>query len=186
MQFEPLGIEGAWLITPRIHHDDRGEFLEWHKASAMTETVGHALNVAQANCSVSARGVVRGIHYAAVPPGQAKYVTCVAGAVRDVIVDLRTDSSTFGHWEAVLLDDVGRRSVYLSEGLGHGFCALEDGSTVVYLCSEEYDPAREHAIHPLDPALAIDWGIDPAEIRMSVRDSTAPTLQHHPRRAEGS
>ena len=106
--------------------------------------VGHRLDLQQANCSVSAAGVLRGIHFADVPPGQAKYVTCVKGAVLDVAIDVRVGSPTFGTWDAVLLDDVDRRAVYLSEGLGHAFLSLEDDSTVLYLCSTGYSPGREH------------------------------------------
>ena len=84
---------------------------------------------------MSAPGVLRGIHFSDVPPGQAKYVTCVAGAVLDVVVDIRVGSPTFGQWDSVLLDDVDRREIYLAEGLGHAFMSLADGSTVVYLCS---------------------------------------------------
>ena len=89
---------------------------------------------------MSAKGVVRGIHFSDVPPGQAKYVTCVAGAVLDVVVDIRVGSPTFGRWDSVLLDDVDRRQIYLGEGLGHAFMSLADGSTVVYLCSTAYAP----------------------------------------------
>ena len=176
MQIQPLSIEGAWVMTPRIFGDDRGAFLEWFKEPAFTEAVGHPLNLAQANCSVSARGVVRGIHFADIPPGQAKYVTCVRGAVLDVIVDIRVGSPTFGAWEAVRLDEKDRRAVYLSEGLGHGFAALEDGSTVVYLCSAGYAPSREHEVHPLDPAIGIDWGLGDAPFELSAKDAKAPTL----------
>lgn len=176
MQIEPLNIEGAWVITPRIHGDDRGAFLEWFKEPAFAEAVGSPLHLAQANCSVSARGVVRGIHYADVPPGQAKYVTCVRGAVLDVIVDIRVGSPTFGKWASVTLDDKSRKAVYLQEGLGHGFASHEDGSTVVYLCSTEYNPAAEHEIHPLDPALGIDWGLGSQETELSGKDAAAPSL----------
>ena len=130
----------------------------------------------QANASVSAKGVVRGIHFADVPPGQAKYVTCVKGSVLDVIVDIRVGSPTFGQWTSVLLDDRDRRAVYLSEGLGHGFCSLEDGSTVVYLCSEGYNPSGEHEVHPLDPAIGIEWPLDGVEPELSAKDAAAPTL----------
>ena len=176
MQAEPLPIEGAWVFTPRIHGDERGSFLEWFKDSSFTRTVGHGLNLAQANASVSAKGVLRGIHFADVPPGQAKYVTCVKGAVLDVIVDVRVGSPTFSHWTSVLLDDRERRAVYLSEGLGHGFCSLEDGSTVVYLCSEGYNPSREHGVHPFDPAIGIQWPLSRVDTELSARDSVAPTL----------
>ena len=90
-----LDIDGAWLFAPQIHGDRRGSFLEWFRDAEFSADVGHRMGLAQANCSVSRRGVIRGIHYADVPPGQAKYVTCVAGAIQDVVVDLRTGSPGF-------------------------------------------------------------------------------------------
>ena len=109
---EPISIGGAWTFTPALHRDDRGYFLEWFRAAELSESLGYRPEVAQANCSVSRRGVVRGIHFASVPPGQAKYVTCVSGAVLDVIVDVRVGSPTYGRWEAVRLDDTSRRAVF--------------------------------------------------------------------------
>ncbi|MFF0432169.1 dTDP-4-dehydrorhamnose 3,5-epimerase [Streptomyces sp. NPDC004327] len=175
MKVNPLGIEGAWEFVPQQHGDARGLFLEWYKADALTEAAGHPLNLKQGNLSVSSAGVVRGIHFADVPPGQAKYVTCVRGAVLDIIVDVRVGSPTFGRWEAVRLDDQDRKAVYLSEGLGHGFCALTDDATVSYLCSEGYAPQREHGIHPLDPEIAIEWPVD-GEPELSAKDAQSPTL----------
>jgi dTDP-4-dehydrorhamnose 3,5-epimerase len=174
MKIRQLAIEGAWEITPQQHGDHRGRFLEWYRYDHLAEAVGHPLELAQANLSVSARGVVRGIHYADVPPGQAKYVTCVQGAVVDVVVDLRRGSPTFGRWEAVRLDDVDRRAVYVAEGLGHGFCAVTEDATVAYLCSTTYHPAAEHAVDALDPELGIAWPTE-APIR-SARDAAAPPL----------
>lgn len=181
MEFRQLQVPGAWEITPRQFGDPRGVFLEWFKDPAFVDAVGHPLNLQQANCSVSAAGVLRGIHYADVPPGQAKYVTCVRGAVLDVVVDIRVGSPTFGRWDSVLLDDTDRRAIYLGEGLGHAFLSLEDHSTVVYLCSTGYAPDREHGIHPLDAEVAIDWpsrGRDggPLELLLSDKDVAAPTL----------
>jgi dTDP-4-dehydrorhamnose 3,5-epimerase len=174
VKVRPLSVEGAYEITPVQHGDPRGLFLEWLRADQLSAAIGHPFPLAQANMSVSAAGVVRGIHFADVPPGQAKYVTCPRGAVLDVIVDLRVGSPTFGRWEAVRLDDVDRRAVYLAEGLGHGFCALTDDATLTYLCSTGYNPAVERCVHPLDPDLGIDW---PAESpRLSERDAAAPTL----------
>ncbi|MEU4814682.1 dTDP-4-dehydrorhamnose 3,5-epimerase [Micromonospora aurantiaca] len=174
MKIRPLSIEGAWEVTPRRHGDARGLFLEWYRFDRLAEAVGRPLRLAQANLSVSARGVVRGIHFADVPPGQAKYVTCVRGAVLDVVVDVRAGSPTYGRWEAVRLDDTDRRAVYLAEGLGHGFCALTDDATLSYLCSATYNPATEHTVHPLDPDLGIDW---PAAMPLlSERDAAAPRL----------
>ena len=174
MKIRPLSISGAWEITPVQHGDPRGLFLEWYRIDQLSAAVGHPLRLAQGNLSVSSRGVVRGLHFADTPPGQAKYVTCVRGAVLDVIVDIRVGSPTFGQWEGVRLDDVDRRAVYLAEGLGHGFCALTDGATLTYLCSEGYNARGEHAVHPLDPDLAIDWPAD--EPQLSARDAAAPSL----------
>ena len=151
MKIRPLTVEGAFEITPVQHVDARGTFLEWYRFDALAAAVGHPLDLAQANLSASARGVVRGIHFADVPPGQAKYVTCVAGAVLDVVVDVRVGSPTFGAWEAVPLDDRDRRAIYLAEGLGH-----------------------EHGIHPLDPRLGIAWPV--ADPELSPKDAAAPPL----------
>lgn len=176
MRVESLDIEGAWVVTPAIHGDARGAFLEWFKQEAFRRAVGHTFTVEQANCSVSARGVLRGIHFADVPPSQAKYVMCTAGAILDVVVDIRVGSPTFGQWRSVRLDDRDRRAVYLSEGLGHGFLSLQDGSTVVYLCSTPYNPGREHEIHPRDPALGIDWELGDLVPELSAKDAAAPSL----------
>jgi dTDP-4-dehydrorhamnose 3,5-epimerase len=172
---EPLGIPGAWVFVPRIYRDDRGSFLELFRGAEFSGDVGHPLDVAQANCSVSRRGVIRGIHFAEVPPGQAKYITCVSGEILDVVVDLRTGSPSFGRWEAVKLDAETRCAVYLAEGLGHAFMALNDRATVVHLCSTPYAPGREHGVHPLDPAIGIAWpaGVD---FVLSEKDAAAPTM----------
>jgi dTDP-4-dehydrorhamnose 3,5-epimerase len=174
VKIRPLAIEGAFEVTPVQHGDSRGTFLEWYRFDVLASAVGHPLDLAQANLSMSSRDVVRGIHFADVPPGQAKYVTCVAGAVLDVIVDLRVGSPTFGSWEAVQLDSDERRAVYLAEGLGHAFCSLSSSATVTYLCSSTYNPEREHGIHPLDGDLGIAW---PATVPLlSTKDAAAPTL----------
>jgi dTDP-4-dehydrorhamnose 3,5-epimerase len=174
VKIRPLSIEGAWEITPVQHGDPRGMFMEWYRFDHLAEAVGHPLRLAQANLSTSARGVVRGVHFADVPPSQAKYVSCVKGAGIDVIVDLRAGSPTFGQHEKIRLDDVERRAVYISEGLGHGFCALSDDATLTYFCSETFAPTREHAVHPLDPELGIEWPVD--QPQLSAKDAAAPTL----------
>ena len=175
MQVDELSVPGAWTFTPRQFADPRGVFLEWFKAAVLEEAIGHPLTVKQANHSVSAKGTLRGVHFADVAPGQAKYVYCTRGAVLDVIVDLRVGSPTFGVSDAVRLDDVDRRGVYLSEGLGHAFLALTDDANVTYLCSEPYSPGREHGLHPLDPELALPLP-DDVEHLLSDKDAAAPTL----------
>lgn len=175
MKATPLSIEGAWLFEPTTFADRRGSFTAPFQGPAFRDALGFDLTVAQTNQSVSARGVVRGVHYADVPPGQAKYLYVATGAVRDVVVDLRVGSPTFGRVEAVDLDAASMRAVYLSEGLGHAFQALADTTVVGYLCSTSYTPAAEHGISPLDPALALPWaeGVEPV---LSDKDRAAPTL----------
>lgn len=175
MKVTELAVPGAFAVHPRQFHDERGVFLEWYRHEALAEAVGHPLDLAQANCSVSRRGTLRGIHYADVPPGQAKYVTCARGAVLDVIVDLRVGSPTFGKYDAVRLDETERGAVYVAEGLGHSFVALTDDATVLYLCSTVYNPAGEHGINPLDEELGIDWPRD-VELLTSPKDTEAPSL----------
>jgi dTDP-4-dehydrorhamnose 3,5-epimerase len=171
----PLDIEGAFVHEPKVFPDSRGSFHEWFRAEDLQASFGHRLDLAQANCSVSRRGTLRGVHFADVPPSQAKYITCVRGAVLDVIVDVRVGSPTFGRWEGVRLDDEQHHAVYLAEGLGHAFMALTDDATVVYLCSAGYAPGREHGIDPLDPDLGIAWPAD-VEPLLSEKDAQAPTL----------
>lgn len=175
---ESLGIEGAWVFTPQVHRDDRGLFLEAFRGTEFAADLGYRLEVAQVNCSVSRRGVIRGIHYADVPPGQAKYVSCVRGAILDVVVDLRAGSPGFGAWRAVRLDDVSREAVFLAEGLGHAFMALSDEATVLYLCSTPFAPGSEHGVNPLDPAIGIAWALEgmDGEPVLSDKDAAAPAL----------
>ena len=173
---DPLSIEGAWMFTPCVHTDDRGSFLEWFRAGELAGVLGYQPDIAQANCSVSRRGVLRGVHFADVPPGQAKYVSCVSGAILDVIVDLRVGSPGYGRWEAVRLDEQSRRAVFLSEGLGHAFMALTERATALYLCSTPYAPSREHGVHPLDPGLGISWPRDVQPV-LSEKDAAAPSLE---------
>jgi len=156
-------------------------FLELFKETAFVDAVGHPLDLKQANCSVSSAGVVRGIHFAQIPPSQAKYVTCPRGAVMDYVIDIRVGSPTFGRWDSVLLDDVDRRAVYVSEGLGHMFVSLEDNSTVVYLCSAPYAPGREFGVNPRCETVGIEFPArardgSPLELLLSEKDAAAPGL----------
>lgn len=176
MKYRELAIPGSWEITPQVHADLRGEVFEWFSEPAFAGMAGHRFGIRQVNGSVSSAGVLRGLHFAEVPPGQAKYVTCVRGSVFDVVVDIRVGSPTYGQWDAVMLDEAERRSMYLSEGLAHGFLALQDNSTVMYLCSAPYTPAREHTIAANDPEIGVDWPLPPERRVMSPRDTEAPTL----------
>ena len=176
MEFIPLGISGAYHVKNVVHADDRGEFVEWFRVDKMVAATGYRFPVSQANLSRSTKGVVRGIHFADVPPGQAKLVTCLSGAIRDVVVDIRVGSPTFGTWEAVDLDSASRDAVLLPVGVGHAFVAQEDNTLVAYLVSDVYTPHAEHGIHPLDADLAIDFGFAPDHLVLSPKDQEAPTL----------
>ncbi|MDD2818449.1 MAG: dTDP-4-dehydrorhamnose 3,5-epimerase family protein [Candidatus Nanopelagicales bacterium] len=175
MQVNELAIEGVWSFTPLQRPDDRGVFLEAFKADMLRTASGHSLALEQMNISVSKLGTVRGVHFAQVPPGQAKYVQCFSGRILDIVVDIRVGSPTFGQWDAIELNDENRIGLYISEGLGHAFCALSDSVTVGYLCSEPYAPGREHGIHPLDPALGLPFPEGTAAL-LSPKDAAAPTL----------
>ncbi|RKT57434.1 dTDP-4-dehydrorhamnose 3,5-epimerase family protein [Saccharothrix australiensis] len=174
MQARELKIPGAFEFTPSVFPDDRGMFVSPFQERAFTEAVGHGLRLGQTNHSRSRRGVVRGVHYADVPPGQSKYVHCPHGRLLDVLVDIRVGSPTFGSWDAVELSSEAFNAVYVPEGIGHALMALEDGSVTSYLCSEGYNPKAERGIHPL--SLDLPWPADVTPL-LSPKDDAAPTLE---------
>jgi len=176
VQFRELSIPDAFEITPILRSDERGVFLEWYRFDLLAEVVGHPLDLRQANTSVSKRGTVRGIHFADIQPGQAKYVTAVHGAVLDYVVDIRVGSPTFGQWDSVRLDDLGRKAIYLAEGLGHAFVALTEGATVSYLVSDTFNASREHGINPLDLDLGLVFPEEAGGLLLSPKDTDAPSL----------
>jgi dTDP-4-dehydrorhamnose 3,5-epimerase len=183
MKLTPLGIDGAWLAESPVWSDDRGFFREWFKSEDVKSTTGRDFGIEQANISLSSAGTLRGIHYSIAPRGQAKWITCVSGSIQDVIVDIRPDSQTFGKWIEVLLTGNSGQAVFISEGLGHGFVALEDNTAVAYLVSTPYSPSDEFEINPLDEKISINWGMDINELKISEKDKNAPTLAE--RLAEG-
>lgn len=176
MHIRELSIPDSYEITPVLREDDRGLFLEVYRHDRLSEAIGHPLDLRQVNTSVSKKGVVRGIHFADVPPGQAKYVTAAHGAVLDFVIDIRVGSPTFGRWDSVLLDTVDRRSIYLAEGLGHAFVALSEDATVSYLVSDTYNAAREHGINPLDPGVGLVFPPAAGDLILSPKDTDAPSL----------
>ena len=170
-----LDLDGAWIFAPPIHLDSRGAFREWFKRADVERLTGRSLEIAQANCSVSRHGVVRGIHFSSGQPGQAKLVTCASGAILDVVVDLRVGSPDFGRWIAVPLSAENGASVFIEEGLGHGFATLSSEATVVYLCSAAFDPGHEHGVNPFDSELGVGWSLDGPAV-LSAKDAEAPSL----------
>ena len=176
MEITPLEIEGAWVAESPIWSDDRGFFREWFKSESIKTVTGRDFGIEQANISLSSKGTLRGIHYSIAPRGQAKWVTCVSGAIKDVIVDIRPESPTFGKWIDVELRGDSGKAVLIGEGLGHGFIALEDNTTVAYLVSTPFSPTYEFEINPLDEKIGINWSMPIIDLKISDKDKNAPTL----------
>jgi|SRR6184192_1548994 len=176
MTVRPLEIDGSFLVTARSFGDDRGDFFEIYREDVLIEALGYAPRIMQTNISTSCRNVVRGVHGAATPPGLAKFVTCLRGSLLDFVVDVRTGSPTFGQWEMIVLNGHGRTAVYVEEGLGHAFIALEDDTCIQYQLSDLYRPAEVLAVHPLDPEIGLPLNL-PGEPILSDRDAIAPTLR---------
>lgn len=172
-----LALHGAWVYSPRIHSDQRGSFHEWFRAEEFTQKLGYPFPVAQGNLSHSMQRVVRGIHLAELPPGQAKYVMCVSGSVQDILVDLRLGSPTFGQHISLELSQDNGWGVYIPSGIGHGFAVTSTKATITYLVTEAYNPQREFAVNPYDPTLALGWTIPREEAILSDKDHNAPSLE---------
>lgn len=175
MEFRELQVPNAFEFVPQQHSDARGVFLEQLRIDHLALVLGHTFSVKQVNTSVSHKGVVRGIHFADVPPGQAKYVTVSHGSILDFVVDIRVGSPTFGVWDSQVLDSTRRNALYLAEGLGHAFVSLEDNTVVTYLVSEVFNPSAEHGINPLDEDIALIFP-EGLELKLSPKDSEAPSL----------
>lgn len=171
MQTVPLTLSGPILIAPEVHGDERGFFVETFREAVLSE-MGIAHGFVQDNQSRSRQGIVRGMHY---QPGQSKLVRCARGAILDVLVDIRRGSPQFGEWEAVTLDDVAHRQLYVPNGFAHGFCVLSDIADVTYKVSTYYEPGAESGFAYDDPAVGIDWPQADTLIA-SARDREAPTL----------
>jgi dTDP-4-dehydrorhamnose 3,5-epimerase len=172
MQRLATKLEGPILVEPVVHGDPRGFFHESYRKSTFAELGIHD-DFVQHNHSRSRRGVVRGMHF---QRGMAKLVGCACGAIRDVLVDLRRDSPSFGQWEAFELNDENLRQVYCPDGFAHGFCVTSESADVIYKCSSYYDPSLEGGIRYDDPDVGIAWP-DGLGLQPSERDANAPLLR---------
>jgi dTDP-4-dehydrorhamnose 3,5-epimerase len=173
MQRLETRLEGLVLLEPVVHGDARGFFVETFRADA-ARSFGIPTEFVQDNHSRSRQGTLRGIHFQT-SPGQGKLVRAARGTVWDVVVDLRRGSPTFGQWEAVELDDVKGRMLWIPVGFGHGFLVLSEVADFVYKCTNYYDPATEAGIRFDDPDVGIEWPSG-VELLYSDRDATAPLL----------
>lgn len=173
MQVTELSIPGALLIEPAVHGDARGFFVETYREPAWSEH-GVPSTWAQDNHSRSAKGVLRGMHFA-IGEGQAKLVRCARGRILDVIVDLRKGSPAYGEWQAVELSDENMHQLYVPIGLAHGFVVLSDVADVTYKCTTVYDGSVERGIAYNDPEIGIEWP-EHLELLVSQRDAEGPKL----------
>lgn len=176
MSVRNLSIPGCWIYEPEIFKDSRGQFFEWYQDSTFKSETGKFFNLAQANCSISKKGVLRGIHFTVKAPGQSKLITVFSGKVFDVLVDLRKGSPTFGQWESVILDSNNPQTIYIPWGVGHGFMSLEDKTVFAYLCDQRYDSKNEFDLNAFDPDLDIKWPLLTTTIQ-SEKDKNAPFLR---------
>jgi dTDP-4-dehydrorhamnose 3,5-epimerase len=169
MKIRELGINGCFLIEHDVFLDERGLFREWFKASVL-EKLGIDFKIAQANFSVSAVGVIRGLHYSLSPDGQGKLVTCVQGGITDYLVDIRVGSPTYLEKIGIELDSNSGHSVLIASGVAHGFSVPKEMSAICYLTSSEFSPEYEKGINPFDEDLNVDWAL-PIEVQSITSES---------------
>jgi len=171
-------LAGALLVELEAHADERGFFARTY---CREQFLAHGVTASFAQCSVSyntRRGTLRGLHWQAEPHGEEKIVRCTAGAIFDVIVDLRADSPTLRRWFGLELDAVNRQALYIPRGFAHGFISLSDASEVLYMISAAYEPGAARGLRWNDPALGIDWPVAPTVI--STRDAGFALLDAEP------
>ena len=175
MEYKKTAIEGVYVIEPRVFNDARGYFFEAWKQEEFNAHIGQ-VNFIQDNESKSSRGVLRGLHYQKGELSQAKLVRVIKGRVLDVAVDIRKSSPTFGQHVMVELSEDNKRQFFIPRGFAHGFLVLSDEAIFTYKVDNVYAPQAEAGIRWNDPALNIDWPIDPREVLTSEKDLKQPLL----------
>lgn len=175
MKATPLSINGSWKIDFQRFDDNRGYFYESFKDEDFKSQIGRNFAIKQTNTSSSSKGSVRGIHYALVPPSQAKLVQCQRGSIKDYVIDIRVGSPTFGKFEEIELHENSASAVFIEEGLAHAFVVLENQTVVTYYVTEKYNPEREKGINPFDKTLNVKW--PEIELVLSEKDKQAITLE---------
>jgi dTDP-4-dehydrorhamnose 3,5-epimerase len=176
MKVEPGRIPGLLIIEPRVFGDERGFFMESYSRDRYAEA-GLPAEFVQDNLSLSARGILRGLHLQH-PNDQGKLCSVLEGEVYDVAVDVRVGSPTFGQWEGVTLSAGNKRQFYVPPGFAHGFCVLSERALFSYKCTDFYSAENELGVIWNDPDIAIDWPIDAP--RLSAKDSENPRLKDIP------
>ena len=174
MEIIETKIKDLLIIKPDVFIDERGYFFESYNKERFMEH-GLDMTFVQDNESQSMQGVLRGLHFQKPPFAQGKLVRVVKGAVRDVVVDLRKGSTTYGHWESVVLTESNKLMYWIPEGFAHGFVCLEDHSVFTYKCTNVYNKASEGSIRWNDPDLGINWDID--NPILSEKDKISPMFK---------
>ena len=169
-------IEGVYIIEPTVFKDDRGYFFESWNEQALKDA-GIDVHWVQDNESFSTYGVLRGLHYQAAPYTQAKLVRVIKGAVLDVAVDIRKDSSTYGKHVAVELTGQNKRQLFIPRGFAHGFVVLSDEVTFAYKCDNVWNKESERGIKWNDKDIGIKWGVHEESIKLSPKDSLHPCFK---------
>ena len=176
MEFKNTAIEGVYVIEPRVFNDARGYFFEAWKKQEFETHIG-PVDFIQDNESKSSYGVLRGLHYQKGDFSQAKLVRVIKGRVLDVAVDIRRSSPTFGQHVMVELSDENKRQFFIPRGFAHGFLVLSEEAIFTYKVDNPYAPTEEAGIRWNDPALAIEWPIDPVAVQTSEKDLKQPLLK---------
>jgi len=176
MQFTRTKIEDVIIIDPVVHGDERGYFVETYRQDKLEAFLGFKVDFCQDNESKSAIGVFRGLHYQLPPSAQTKLVRVIKGRVLDVAVDIRKGSPTFGQYVAVELSEENKRQLFVPRGFAHGFVVLEDDTVFAYKVDNYYSPENDRGIAFDDPAIGIDWQIDPSMLKLSEKDRHQPLL----------
>jgi dTDP-4-dehydrorhamnose 3,5-epimerase len=175
IQVTKTSLDGVVVIEPTVFHDARGSFAETFSEREFARLVA-PVGFVQDNESHSRRGVVRGLHFQREPNAQAKLVRVCTGRILDVAVDMRRGSATFGRHVAVELSAENRRQLFIPRGFAHGFSVLSDEATVIYKVDNYYAPESDAGVLWCDPALAIDWLVDPDKATVSAKDAALPLL----------
>ena len=179
MKIIKTDIPDLLIIEPDVFGDDRGYFFESFSQRKFEEATGIKVDFVQDNESLSAYGVVRGLHFQKPPHEQAKLVRAVRGKVLDVALDLRPDSPTYGQYAAVELSDENHRQLFIPKGFAHGFSVLSEEAVFQYKCDDYYAPECEDGIAYNDPDLAVDWQVTPEETVISAKDLNRKTFKEH-------
>ena len=177
MKIKETKIKGCYLLSPEVYYDQRGSFVETYNKKEFEKCMGQQIDFVQDNQSISKKGALRGLHFQKGKYSQAKLVRVVKGEVLDVVVDLRSESATYGEHFKIKLTENDYKMLFIPKGLAHGFLSLSNETIFTYKCDEYYNRQAEGGIVYNDSELNIDWELDPNELIISEKDRHLPTFK---------